>query len=463
MWDKQIHTHKKIPRGIIMNSYQLLPQAVELLPITKRNPITTSEKAIVGANAFIGAAGTTVGIIVEGIWFASTPVKAVGLGIGLSGGVAAATIAVAGVLSLAVAIPIAVYAYRELIGEAESINKSINELANQLEQNHKNIFFQLLRLRALKNCDADFIYEANAVIAPCAEIDKKDALLKLVSATYRSCEKNNYALKDEKATCADFLRDSNETSVKDNQKKLWQQLIQKDSNLASNLENCFASIPEPPVAHRGKAAFYGAVSALVVAGSALGISWAFSAMVVAAGLSALVPFAGWAVLGIAAITMGIMFGLGIGIFKQKNIQRDELRKSVELNNTAAKNSNDVIHKKVVELTPSNLNVVRKVAEIEATSTAKIKLITQQADARVQKAEAVAAEFKSEVDKQYCENQRLLQKIKQLEASLQGKQPSVPVTGDSTSSHIISSGMFKPLKSLPSLVTATPPLSVQAVM
>lgn len=342
--------------------------------LPSRMPITRNERWTVGANAVAAALGTTLGIFIEGLWFFTSDVAGAGLGIAMMGTSAAIAISVTAVASALVAIPVAYLTYRELMSEAEGLQAQLRTEEIARHEQHEKLFFKLLRLRCLFENQENYSTYITSFLTQKINITSEinvPELLQQIERVYNRHSAQRYSLQ--------FLAQSNAAEhIRSLQSQTFLQLM-CDGNLdedvlrhrlldeikdTENLQQHFKTISTPPVTERGMAILYGAAAGMCVSGFVLGGGWAFGALTISAGLCAAVPVAGWAVLVAGCLVMGIAFGWGIGLCKQKNIQRKTLLDQVctrnELLTTASKAVRDAhSNKYALELTLKQHKEVKK--------------------------------------------------------------------------------------------------------
>lgn len=340
------------------NRYVVLPAGPEEskeIALEDRMPITSGEQTVMAFNAIAAGLGTTSGLIVEGLWFFTSDVESGGLGVIMMGGTAAGAISIVGIVSALAAIPIAYITYRELMIEAEMLVKTLQDEARLRDELHEKIFFELLRLRCLYNNITDFSYHAHRLLQASREEVDSENLISHVVRIYERCREKTFAvtwryadnlppvLRESKdsasVTLTQVLRNPNIVHNEKTRLSLTHSVLGNE-----NIHRHFKSIPELPVTNRKTAIGYGLVAGLSVAGFSLGSGWAFGALVVGAGLAATIPVAGWAVLAVGSIVMGAMFGLGIGIYKQKNVQRRALNDAVKHRNKLLLSAEENLHR-----------------------------------------------------------------------------------------------------------------------
>lgn len=323
-------------------------------------PITLNEKLIIGINAAVAAVGITVGIIAESLWFATTSAKVGGLGIGLSGAVATGAITGVGIVSALAAIPIAYIYYKDLIAEAEFSNEVIRRESKLRHKKQEKLFFEFMRLRSLFLHEHEFVDRVKSINYDEKNNEiNKSLFISLVNKTYKKFEnkkylvdsKENYTViirkRDEPHAIlfSDLLSNSQRATNRDIREKIMSE-IKNQVGFDAILTQCFRHIPKPSPTNRHRAAGYGAIAGLTIAGAGLGTGWAFSSLVIGAGLCAAIPVIGWAMLGIGCITMGILFGVGVGLCKQKNIQREALKNKIQDRNHILNSANTVTHRAI---------------------------------------------------------------------------------------------------------------------
>ena len=286
--------------------------------------VSSKEKVIAASDAVITGVGGA-GVVSTALWLATTPIASAGLGISLGFAASVIALSVVGVLFLSIAVPIAILTYRNQMNNAQKLHAELcNEVARQRRKQRK-LFFSLLKLRCFYANDADFMRDLqrkNNSAVVWAE------LIKQVNFTY------HYNCKQDAENLAHD----------------WH-----DFDLDAKLQHCFCPIPEVSKSSYGKAAAYGIAAGISIAGISLGTGWTFAALLMGAGLMAAVPFAGWIAFGVCCIAIGVIFGLGIALCKQKNMARDKIKQS-------ARESINVLsseRKQIDVINTANLNNLHK--------------------------------------------------------------------------------------------------------
>lgn len=318
------------------------PDEIKVVTLENQMPITASEKAVITSNAIAAGLSTTTGLIVEGLWFLTSDVLSGGLGVTMVGGAAAGAISLVGVVSALIAAPVSYLIYRKLLQESEYQVRVLQEEASLREALHEKVFFELLRLRCIYNNSHDFSKQANKLLQDAdQEIDRENLIAhveriyaknrdKTFSVTWRYGDNLPPILRsvqgDEKETptLINVMRTATIICHEPARQHLTRSVLTNE-----NIHQHFKPISLPRTQKRHIAIGEGIAAGLGVAGFSLGAGWAFGALVVAAGLAAAIPFVGWALLGVGSLVMGAMFGLGIGLYEQKNIQRKALNDRVK--------------------------------------------------------------------------------------------------------------------------------------
>jgi len=258
--------------------------------------VSSKEKIIVAADAAITGVGGA-GVVSTALWLATTPIASAGLGVSLGFAASVIALSVVGVLFLSIAVPIAILTYRNQLNNAHKLHAELcNEVSRQRRKQRK-LFFSLLKLRCYYANDTDFMLDLqrknNSTIVWIE-------LIKQVNDTYHyNCKMDA-----------------------DHRAHDWH-----DFDLDVKLQHCFHPIPEASKSSYSKSAGYGFAAGISIAGISLGTGWTIAALLMGAGLMAAVPIAGWIAFGICCVAVGVIFGLGIALCKQKNMARDEIKQS----------------------------------------------------------------------------------------------------------------------------------------
>jgi hypothetical protein len=303
--------------------------------------ITALEKTIIGSNAAITGIGTTAGIIGAGVWFLSTPVQSVGLGVSL-GSATMASIIITGVgfASLAVAIPIVKLTYESFVKEANSLNQDIEQEWIRYQKKREKLFFDLLRLHSLMDDESRFNLVAQTLLGP--HLIKPASLTPLIHAVFATRHAD---------TLTEFLKNTKAVTHKLNCSLVMDHIKQHLPDLSQRLDHCFKTPPIPNNIPNRNAVLHGVGAGLGIASASLGVSWTFAALVTATGLAAAVPFIGWAILGISCIALGVMFGVGVGICKKRNTQREMIKNHIKTHNEKLHTIQQNLQNKIYRHTP----------------------------------------------------------------------------------------------------------------
>lgn len=292
-------------------------------------PLTRYEQIIIGSNAILWGIGTS-SLLVEGLWYVGT------LGVELAGISAACAITGAGIGMGILTVPIAYGFYKQMMTEANEANIAIKEAFRLHKLKQKKLFFELLRLRSFYKMEEKFDIATNGEI-------KRTKLIALVNKTYSFLKERKISVSENNSEILGQIRESNANTLsavlRDTNKIMNSKIrssimrgVQAQDNFASILHRCFAPVPKLPKKNKAKAAGWGVISGLTVAGTVLSTGWAFGALVAGGSLCAAIPVIGWCILGIASIALGVMFGLGMGLCKQKNYQRQALAQNIKERN-----------------------------------------------------------------------------------------------------------------------------------
>lgn len=311
-------------------------QLVASSEMQQREDIAIDSGEKVMAAGYAGLLGLDgVSLVSTGVWYAVTSTSAVGLGITLTGATAAFVISGAGFAVMALALPLAYYNYKCLMKEAASLQESITQENAEREKNHEILFFELLKLRA--SCASNLAFElAMQRIANDDEVDYAK-LISLVNSAFMQYENRTYAFSAEGSLVRANDQDAHPVLFKDVLGKA-NFAIQSDirkallNDLNPDLTGCFKQIVHLPVTTRASAARVGVIAGVTAAGVTLSTGWTFAALVIGAGLAASLPLVGWALLGAGCIVLGVIVGLGMGLSKQKNVQREAFRDELQKRN-----------------------------------------------------------------------------------------------------------------------------------
>lgn len=311
--------------------------------------ITPKEKLFIGANAGIAAFGTTLGLLLEGLWFLTTDIESGGIGVAITGAAATSSIIVATSVSLFAAIPIAFITYHEMITEARALRQQFETDERERIRLQEALFYQLLRLRCLSENDDAFSRDIYVLLQESLQAIDVANLIHQLNDVYHSLSKMNYSLTFsqktnspllEKSECSsesfiDILK-NNDYQTKSVIALLIDEIKNHDPEKETDIHQHFLAISMPAVIKRRTAIAWGITMGLNAAGICLGSGWGFGSLAISGAIAATIPVVGWILFGLACLVVGIAFGYAFGVCKQKNIQRIEANKALGVRNAILK-------------------------------------------------------------------------------------------------------------------------------
>lgn len=351
-------------------------------------PLLSREKFMLGSNSALVGIGTTAGIIAEGLWYATSSITTGGLGLSLSTTLALSLIGVVGIVCVGIATPIAILAYRDLINDAKKLNQDIaNEITNRIQLQEK-IFFECLKLRAAFDSDEAFNESLSKLHLPHPSLIKPFSLCALTNQIYHQLNKQQFEITwdfiKNKPSLFRTIQNKNSISLKkllNDTPHIPPKIIRKElihaiktnetDGFSNQLANCFHDINLPTTTSYSKAGAYGGIAGLSLSGFALSTSWAFAALMVGAGISLAIPFLGWAILGAACISAGVIFGLGIGLSKKRNLLRTAMQNHLDHDNQQLDQFKKTIETEKMKLALTSVKQPSEKIETKAQTTSPL--------------------------------------------------------------------------------------------
>src|SRR3990167_7221993 len=268
--------------------------------------VTKPEIVFSATNAYVNSGIGTSIIVMDLLWFITTPTAMVGLGVTIGsviGGIIAT--AGAGIFVVFVALPIACYAYKATT-QASTLVANIKTTNEQYEKACENLFCTLLQIRAFfKDDDAFKTYLSNDL----KRTQNEKKLAPLVNEFYSKLS----------LPVQENLRQKSVNDIENNNDNTIHTLF--NANLKAFKSLFFPSITVPKEQMR-KVIKDGVIGGIVSANVVLGSTWAAAAVMVGFGLiaAASIPVVGWAILGLTAAAL-VGFGIGIAYMSYKDEKR----------------------------------------------------------------------------------------------------------------------------------------------
>ncbi len=307
--------------------------------------VTAKEKALTATNAAqesLGTAGFLSALHIF-IFYTSLEEGGIGLTIGAAAGIGA--LSALSVATLAITIPLSYMTYRNYIRESTKLEAAIIKEEVNRKRYRDELFLDLLILKCL--CDDDdekeFQHYINQLNLNNAEINKAN-LLEQVNAMYLNPAFRGQApvLND---AIADFKNDNltsqslaqrlaNSALNRDREERLCviQELKKIDQELDEKIYSSFQRIPIFDAVERGEAIAEGVNKALCMGFVLFSTITTFVEICITAGFCAALAVTGWGAIIIALVIACAVFGAGVGLGKQKNLQREELQNQLHQRN-----------------------------------------------------------------------------------------------------------------------------------
>lgn len=304
--------------------------------------LTSDEQTLMASNATQNGLGTA-GILSSFHLFAFyTPLEQGGLGIILGTTPALISLSVMSLGTLLLTVPLSLLTYDEYIQEATTAINNIIKAEKLRQIKRENLFLDLISLRCLfEESEAAFNQLIETLDLDNEEIDSK-ALINHVNQLYLNPAFKTHAvhhppehdakqLNSERKTLISILNKPLPT-IETKRKEITNEIRRVDRHFEEKLNTCFRVIPALNTVNQWTAAKYGMRDSIGMLGALFGTASTFAGIFIAAGLATALSFTGWGALLVAAIVISIIFGAGVGIAKQKNLQREELKSQIEKRN-----------------------------------------------------------------------------------------------------------------------------------
>lgn len=298
-----------------------------------------SDRLIILAHAIFEGIGIG-GLLSAAFWYTTAPMAPDGF----KGPISTFTIAVSTIASLFLAIPIACLAYKKLIADIDTLYHDLTAEVKEFVTCHDELVYDLLRLRNLFYSDLDFIKRLkplveinNNLITPAfiASVCKKYNELKQIQLIIKwqtplrlviNSKKNRELLNAVWFT--ELLKD-HDLSTNQSIKRALINFIKKsfindDVNVEKVMHDITYHIPETGFLRN---LLYGTGSGVACTEVLLSIGWTVASVLI--GIKTIEPVSNiaWICFAAFSLSIGILFGLGMGFsrHKQKTRQLFSLR------------------------------------------------------------------------------------------------------------------------------------------
>lgn len=299
------YAHFNTPNGLVHTPQHHFIRIQDIISFT------AIEKLMTGVDAILTGL-SAVSLITTGLWYLFLPSTALGTAVDTDAASATiTTIAGMGVISAMIALPIAYYIYRHLIGEAEILQTSLARNLLECQQYQKKLFMKLLRLRSFYEKDIAFVTDLSNCKQFSMSNKHTDKLLALVNHVYAQ-----YQLEDIVKVFS-----KNKAAIKNDSKHL----------LSDSLNECFHTIGHSEK-HWLQACAYGLIAGLSMIVITLTAGWGFASLAMALKITDFIPTFGWVTFNISTLAMGLLFCFGIGIGKYKKLTREMMREQLRNKN-----------------------------------------------------------------------------------------------------------------------------------